>query len=187
MNTRSLWIALVVLMAAYPIFAVELLSQDEAVKHMFLTSEKVEQETKTLTPAQLSTLTSKLGGKLFQIKKPADFNESQYTFYYGIKGGKRTSVAIIEEQEDKWGPLEFIIVIDLTTKKVENMAMMKYIDGRARSLSNRTFLKSFFGKGVSDPIAIGKDIDGVSGATVSSDMLCFMVRKVILLYETVYH
>jgi len=186
MKTRSLWIAFLVIIAAYPIFAVELLTREDAVKRMFLTSERVDQETKTLTSAQLSAVTGKLGGKLYAIKKPASANEAEYTFYYGIKGGKRTSVAIIEEQEDKWGPLQFIIVIDLTTKKVENMAMMKYIDGRARNLSNRTFLKGFFGKGLADPIAIGKDIDGVSGATVSSDMLCFMVRKAILVYEAVY-
>ena len=43
-------------------------------------------------------------------------------------------MAIIEEQEDKWGPLQFIIVIDLATKKVENIAMLKYVDGRARTL-----------------------------------------------------
>ena len=164
---------------ATPVFAVDLLTPDEAVKRMFLTAEKVDQETKTLSPDQLSKLSAKLGGKLYAIKKPAGANEAQYTIYYSVKGGKRVSMAIVEEQEDKWGALQFIIVVDLSTKKVENMAMLKYVDGRARTLSNRTFLKTFFGKSASDPIAIGNDIDGVSGATVSSDMLCFMVKKVL--------
>jgi hypothetical protein len=186
MLKRILLSSLVCSLLVGPAFAVDLLTQEDAVKRMFLTAEKVESETKTLTPAQLGTLSSKLGGKLYSIKKPAGANEAQYTFYFGMKGGKRASMAIIEEQEDKWGPLQFIIVIDLATKKVENMAMMKYMDGRARTLSNRTFLKSFFGKGLSDPLTIGKDIDGVSGATVSSEMLCFMVKKGLLLRDILY-
>jgi len=186
MTMRIFYALLLTSLLAMPVFAVDLLTQDEAVKRMFLTADKVEQETKTLTPAQLSTLSGKLGGKLYAIKSTPSATTNQYTFYFGIKGGKRASMAVIEEQEDKWGALQFIIVIDLASKKVENMAMMKYVDGRARTLSNRTFLKSFFGKGTKDPIVVGQDIDGVSGATVSSEMLCFMVRKGLFLHEILY-
>jgi hypothetical protein len=149
------------------IFAVELLSKEQAVKRMFLTAESVNEEVKSLTPAQLDKVKKYLGGKLWAIKPTDGVSESNYSFYIGIKAGQQTGVALIEEQEDKWGPLTFIIVLDPVTGKVTNAAMMKYIDGRARNLSNRAFLKSYFDKGIDDPITVGKDIDAVSGATVS--------------------
>jgi Na+-translocating ferredoxin:NAD+ oxidoreductase RnfG subunit len=159
--------------------AVELLTQEQAVKRMFLTAESVKEETKTLSPAQLEKVKKALGGKLYAMKASAGAKDDVYTLYNGLKAGTVTGIAIIEEQEDKWGPLQFIFVIDPATGKITNAAMMKYVDARSRSLADRTFLKSFFGKGVSDPIAGGTDIDAVSGATVSTEILCFMVKKAV--------
>jgi hypothetical protein len=153
---------------------------------MFLTAESVNEETKSLNPAQLDKVKKYLGGKLWAIKPTDGTSESNYTFYFGMKTGQKAGVALIEEQEDKWGPLTFIIVLDPVTGKVTNAAMMKYIDGRARNLSNRAFLKSYFDKGIDDPITVGKDIDAVSGATVSTEILSFMVKKVIALYKVAY-
>ena len=86
-------------------------------------------------------------------------------------------IGIIEEQIDKWGPLKFIVVVNPKTGEVINAAMMKYVDGRARVLANRSFLKKLFAKGPDDSIEAGKDVDGISGATVSTRFLCFIVKK----------
>jgi hypothetical protein len=168
------------------LFAVELLSKDQALKRMFLTAESVSEDVKSLTPAQLEKVKGYLGGKIWAIKPTTGIPEYSYTFYFGVKAGQKTGVALIEEQEDKWGLLTFIIVLDPSTGKVINAAMMKYIDGRARTLANRAFLKEYFEKGIDDPITIGKDIDAVAGATVSCEILSFMVKKVIALYKIAY-
>lgn len=166
--------------------SVELLSKDQALKRMFLTAESVVEETKTLTSAQLDNVKNSLGGKIWSLKVPQGVKEDTCTFYFGMKGGQKKSVAIIEEQEDKWGPLQFIFVLDPLTGKVTNAAMMKYVDGRSRKLADREFLNIFFNKGVDDPLTIDKDINAVSGATVSSGVLCFMVKKACALYKAVY-
>ena len=171
---------------ALTVNAVELMSKEQALKRMFLTAESVTEETKTLTSGQLDNVKSSLGGKLWALKTPQGVKEDTYTFYFGMKGGQKYSVAVIEEQEDKWGPMEFIVVLDPVTGKVTNAAMMKYVDGRSRNLANRAFLKVFFNKGSDDPIAIGKDINAVSGATVSSEILCFMVKKSCAVYKAAY-
>jgi len=168
------------------ISAVELMSKEQAVKRMFLTAESVTEESKKLTPAQTEAVKGILGGKLYALKKPASAVEDEYTFIFGSKAGEKTGVAVIEEQEDKWGPLAFIIVLDPKTGTVSNAAMLKYIDGRARNLANRAYLKEFFSKGLNDPLVVGKDITAVSGASVSCEILSFMMRKVMALYKVVY-
>lgn len=166
--------------------AVELLSKEQAVKRMFITADATSEEVKKLTTAQVDEVKSLIGGTLYAIKKPATASDDEYTFIFGSKEGKKTGVAIIEEQEDKWGPLSFIIVLDPVTGKVINAAMLKYVDGRARNLANRAYLKEFFDKGLTDPITVGKDISAVSGATVSCDILCFIVKKVMAVYKVSY-
>jgi len=166
--------------------AVDLMTKEQALKRMFLTAENVSEETKTFTTQEIDKVKGYLGGKLWAMKAPAGVKEDTYTFYTGMKGGQKTGVAVIEMQEDKWGPLTFIVVLDPVTGKVTNAAMMAYIDGRARNLANRAFLKDFFEKGVDDPMVVGKDINAVSGATVSCEILCFMVKKIAALYKVGY-
>ncbi len=168
------------------VWSVELLSNEKAIKRMFLTAEKVKEETKTLTSAQKKEIQRILGGKLHATTKVSGVNENEYTFHFGFKAGAKTGVAVIEEQEDEWGQLKFIVVLDPKTGKVINIAMMKYIDGRARALSNRSFLKSFFGKGPDAPLKVFEDINAITGATVSTDILCFIVKKVMILYQNLY-
>lgn len=166
--------------------ATELLNKETAVKRMFLAADDIKEEVKTLSPAQLDAVKAACGGKLWAKKKPEGVNEAQMTFIFGSKAGAKQGVAVIEKQIDEWGPLTFIVVLDPATGKVSNAAMMEYVDGRSRDLANRAYLKSFFGKGASDPITIGKDIDAVAGATFSSGVLCLIVKKVAAAYKAVY-
>jgi hypothetical protein len=161
--------------------SIELLSQEQAVKRMFLTADNTKEDKKTLSAADLETIKGKIGGKLYDMKKSDGINDNEVTFFTGMKGADKLGVAVILSEIDRWGPLKFIIVVDPATGKVTNMAMMEYIDQRARNLSNRNYLKNFFGKGPADPITVGKDVDGLSGATVSSEVLAHMVRKAIAL------
>ena len=166
--------------------ATELLNKEQAVKRMFLTSDDVKEETKTLSAAQLDAVKAACGGKLWAKKKPDGVNEAQMTFIFGSKAGAKQGVAVVERQMDEWGPLTFIVVLDPASGKVVNAAMMEYVDGRSRGLADRAFLKSFFGKSAADPMIIGKDIDAVAGATVSSSVLCHIVKKVAAAYKAVY-
>jgi Na+-translocating ferredoxin:NAD+ oxidoreductase RnfG subunit len=63
---------------------------------------------------------------------------------------------------------------------------MSYVEQRGRPIATRRFLDQFLGKTAKSAITIGKDIDAVSGATISSRATAFAVKKVVVLYETFF-
>ena len=99
-----------------------------------------------------------------------------------VKDGKKYGVALIDIEPGKWGPVEFIIALDLkgTVKVVK---VMSYQEKRGRPIARRGFMSQYNGKTSNDPLTVGKDITGISGATISSRSATFAVKKAIVLYE----
>ena len=174
-------------------FAISLLTQEKALEQMFPDVDKVVNEIRELTDTELAAIKEKLGGSLVHFQKGSKSEAlaelTKYTFYVGIKGDKKIRMAIIDEQPGKWGPVKFIVAIDLITGKVNNLAVMSYKEKRGRPIARENFLQQFLGKGSSDAISVRgekgvrRDIRAISGATISSDCACFAVKKVIALYE----
>ena len=164
--------------------AVELLTSEQALKEMFPDADQVETVQKKLNTKQLADIKEKLGGTLV-YKGSGKANtwkpETEYSFYYGIKGGEKTGVAIMEEEPGKWGPVKYIVMLDPKTAKVKNMAVMSLSEKRGRPIATKNFLSQFSGKG--EGVAIGRGVTGVSGATISSECTCFTVNKVIAVYQ----
>jgi len=76
------------------------------------------------------------------------------------------------------GPLKVAVAVDLSgrilqTAIVENKETPAYLSAVLR----HKFLEKFEGKGVGAPFELGEDLDGVSGATVSSLAVAEAVRK----------
>ncbi len=174
-------------------FAVRLLTKEKALQEMFPDVDKVTTEEIKLTAAQITKIKEKLGGSLVHYQKGSQSGDvaeaSNYDFYIGMKNNKVVKIAIIEQQPGKWGPVEYIVAINLNPGTVQNLAVMAYMEKRGRPIARRNFLKQFFGKTSNDPISvksskgIRRDIRKISGATISSDATCFTVRKVLALYE----
>ncbi|MDD5686536.1 MAG: FMN-binding protein [Elusimicrobia bacterium] len=171
-------------------FSLELLNQEQALKEMFPGADKIETENHVLTSDEISSIKKSLGGELVHSSKGHSIGGSvkektEYDFYYCIKKGQKTGVAIIEEQPGKWGPVKYIIALDPSNGKVKNLAVMSYSEKRGRPIARHSFLDQFVGKDSNDTCIIGKDIRAISGATISSEATCFAVRKVTLLYGKV--
>jgi Na+-translocating ferredoxin:NAD+ oxidoreductase RnfG subunit len=168
-------------------FAVRLLTQEEALRSMFLDVDTVVAETIKFKPAVLDKIRKRLGGTMVHYRHDSESakidERNEITIYNGMKGGKKVGVALVNVQPGKWGPVEFIIVLDPSTAKVKDLAVMSYIEKRGRPIARRSFLRQFVGKSSRDPIALDRDIDGVSGATISSDATCFAVKCMIAMYE----
>ncbi|MEI7904437.1 MAG: FMN-binding protein [Candidatus Firestonebacteria bacterium] len=164
--------------------ALEMLNTEQALKEMFPDAEKIENVKKTLVQKDIDNIKSKLGGTLVYLgsgKASTWKAETEYTLYYGIKGGQKTGVALIEEQPGKWGPVKYIVLLDIKTAKVKNMAVMALSEKRGRPIASKNFLGQFTGKG--SEVVIGKGVTAVSGATISSEATCFTVKKVIAVYN----
>jgi Na+-translocating ferredoxin:NAD+ oxidoreductase RnfG subunit len=172
-----------------PAAGVVLLNQDQALKQMFPDAGKVTPEVHVLTAEQAEAAKGQLGGKwtLYDAgsKAGAVTNSDSVTFFHATKDGKKTGVAVVEVQPGKWGPVKYIVALD-QTGKVTNLAVMSYVEQRGRPIATRRFLDQFIGKTGKSAITAGKDIDAVSGATISSRATAFAVKKVIALYEAVY-
>ena len=164
-----------------------LLTQEQALKEMFPDADRVVPQTKTPVDAELARIKGRLGGALVHFQRGSESasvrEKTDFTFYVGYRKDVPVGVALVEEQPGKWGPVTYIIMLDPSTSKVKNLAVMSYEEKRGRPIARRNFLDQFLGKGPADALKVHKDIRAVSGATISSDATCFAVRKAIIVCE----
>ena len=66
---------------------------------------------------------------------------------------------------------------------VERVEIMVYREPRGDEVRDVRFRKQFQGKTSQDPLRLNRDIDAVSGATVSSASLAVGVRRATILVE----
>ncbi len=66
---------------------------------------------------------------------------------------------------------------------VKQATVVSYPWDRGRDVRKRTFTSQFEGKGPEDPIQLGKDIDAMTGATISSRVMAEGVRNTIKLVK----
>jgi Na+-translocating ferredoxin:NAD+ oxidoreductase RnfG subunit len=193
MSKKSIFTSLtllgLMLVATMVCFAFTLLTKDEALKQVFWSGAQIETETVELTGDTLENIKKRLGGSMVyeqQGSESAKVKEKHTVdFHFGLKDGKKRGVAIIDVEPGKWGPVEFITAMDLkgTVKRVK---VMSYQEQRGRPIARNSFLNQYRGKSSSSPLQVGKDIIGVSGATISSRSATFAVKKAIVIYEEVY-
>ena len=169
--------------------AFTLLTKEQAIKEVFWSGAEIQTETKELTGDTLERIKKRLGGSLEYYQEGSESvqveAETTIDFHFGVKDGERKGVAIIDTEPGKWGPVEFITAMDLkgTVKAVKVMA---YMEQRGRPIARSSFMNQYRGKSSSSPLEVGKDITGISGATISSRSATFSVKKAIVIYEEVY-
>ena len=196
-NTRYIIMAIICLTAfAVNSFAVTLLTEEAALKEMFPDCDEVVTTTHEMTADEIAKVKERMGGNLVHFQDGSKSGnvaeQTKYNFYIGMKGGEKIRMAVMEAQPGKWGPVQFVVAIDVKTEKVNNLAVMMYVEKRGRPIARKNYLKQFIGKGSSDAISVRskkgvrRDIRAVSGATISSDCTCFAVRKVVALFDEVY-
>jgi Na+-translocating ferredoxin:NAD+ oxidoreductase RnfG subunit len=170
-------------------YAFTVLTEEEALKEVFWSGAEIEKETKELTGATLENIKERLGGSLVYTQEGSESApvESNTTidFYFAKKDGEKKGLAIIDTEPGKWGPVKFIVAMDIngTVKKVR---VLSYEEIRGRPIARSSFMNQYRGKDVNSPLTVGKDIVGISGATISSRSATFTVKKALVIYEEVY-
>jgi cytochrome c5 len=76
------------------------------------------------------------------------------------------------------GPFKIRVLLDKQLY-VKQAAVISYPWDRGRDVCKRTFTSQFEGKGPEDPIQLGKDIDAMTGATISCRVMAEGVRDTI--------
>ena len=66
---------------------------------------------------------------------------------------------------------------------LQDVQVMVYREPQGEAIQEKRFRRQFVGKRSKDPITLDKDIDAISGATISSRSATFAARKGLLLVE----
>jgi len=162
--------------------ASRLLTLEQALAAAFPEADEVKPETVTPTPEQVATLKERMGGRLMHYSEGSMVSGmGEVTFHVATQGGKVIGVGVVTEEPGKWGPMEFFVAMNATTGAVQNVAVMAYTETRGRGVARRTFLEQFKGKVATDSLEMWKEINAVTGATVSSECAAFAVKKALVL------
>jgi Na+-translocating ferredoxin:NAD+ oxidoreductase RnfG subunit len=179
----------ILLVAAAVCLAFTLITKEEALKEVFWSGAEIEKETVELTGETLEKITSRLGGSLeyYQEGSESAKVEAQTTvdFYFAKRDGERRGVAIIDVEPGKWGPVEFMIAMTVDGI-VKNVRVMSYVEIRGKPIARLSFMNQYQGKSSNSTLQVGRDIVGISGATISSRCATFAVKKALVIYEEVY-
>jgi Na+-translocating ferredoxin:NAD+ oxidoreductase RnfG subunit len=170
-------------------YAFVLLTKKQAFKKVFGKGHEIVIETKKLEGESLAKIKKRLGGKLVHYQKGSESKrvkaKTKFDFHFALKDGQKNGVGIIDVEPGKWGPVKFIIAMDLKGR-VRKVRVMSYQEKRGRPIARLSFLRQYRGKTSKSRLKVGKDITGVSGATISSISATFAVKKAILLYGELY-
>ena len=103
--------------------------------------------------------------------------DDSFTFYYGkSKDGKLQKACTAVPQQGKEGAMSVGVCFD-PSGVIQKVVILTFVEDHGRKVKEESFLKQFTGKKVASHFQVGDDIDGVSGATVSSKAVSEAVRK----------
>lgn len=142
------------------VYAEELTTVDQALRENFKTATAIEKN--EFHPAKdLSEIIP-----IYIIKK--DQQTIGYALEHTVKG--------------KWGPIHHLLVLN-PQGKIQNIHILSYEEKRGRPIAKPRFTRQFIGKSIHNPVRLKKDIQGVTGATISSRGITDGVRKLLAVFE----
>ena len=153
-----------------------LISKESALKRILPQAETTDHQTISLTTAQIADLEQKAN-----IERSDEFG-SLYNVYVGKNNGQIVGYAIEDMVHGKWGPIHYIAGIT-PDGKISDVVVLEYKEIRGRPVAKKKFLRQFYGKTIQDPLKLRKDIDGITGATISSRGMTEGVRKLLHIFE----
>ena len=149
------------------------MTKKQAFEVAFPGADKVEKEKQWLTDVQRQAI----GELCLQTIK-----ETRFTFYVGKKNGKPMGYLLIDNIIGKSFPITFFTLLN-TDGTVRDVEIMVYREPRGWEVKNQAFLSQFFGK---DSTSDSREINSITGATLSVNALRTGVYKALAAYKTLY-
>lgn len=156
----------------------ELIRVDQALKKSFPQATGFDKTVRELT-----------AGEIAEIEIAADItfagSHTPTIIIYKARQNNRTIGYAFEDTViGKWGPIHYLLSID-TSGRVIDTIILDYQEIRGKPVAKRRFLRQYNGKSAENPVQLQKDIDGISGATISSRSLTDGIRKHLHLYRLI--
>ncbi len=139
----------------------------------FKTSDKVVFRRLSLSPAEQATLERRLGRKL---------PKREYVLFVATTGAQVDGYALIDDERGQHEMITFAAFFD-TAGRITRQEVIAYREPYGDEVRQERFRKQFYGRSAASGFRLGKDIDSVSGATISAGAMCTGVHRATLLVE----
>ncbi|MFN8392251.1 MAG: FMN-binding protein [Bdellovibrionota bacterium] len=106
-------------------------------------------------------------------------------FYIGKKDGAVTGYALIDAEVGKHLPITYVVGLS-PTGQVTQVEMMVFREVRGWEVREKRFMDQFRGKQSAAELEIGKGVQHVTGATLSSKAIAKGVRRAVFLWNHFY-
>ncbi len=152
------------------------LTGQEAVAKMIPQADSIEEEQVELSDLQLHEAEALAGRR---------FVERNFRFHLGYKEGEVIGYALTLEVIGKARPITFLIGVD-PAGVILGMEVLIYRESEGSEIRHVGFMRQFMNKRKEDPLQLGRDIQAVSGATLSSRAAAYAAKKALSIFEVVY-
>lgn len=173
MTTRRAWIVVAALLATHSAWAGEIVheTREQVLARFFAGSAKIGHAKFTLDDADAAAFRERLG---------YDPPRRDYILYFA-EGGDAAGWALIDNEMGKHRPMTFAVHVG--DGAVREVALMVYREDVGGQVREKPFVRQFAGKTSAEPIRLGADIDGISGATISSRAMCIGVKRALWIVD----
>jgi len=158
------------LLGAPTAWGITYLTQDEALALAFPEGTVVTKKSLALSEEGRKRYKEELG----TVPPP----EAGYEIYVGALAGAPQGWAFVLTESSRYRPITFLVAI-APGGTVRRVDVMVYREPRGEQVKERRFLKQFEEK--NGAVEFGKEIQSVSGATVSGQVITFGVNKALFL------
>lgn len=153
--------------------AVVYLAKDEALATAFPAGTTVEKRTVFLSDAQVAHLKG-LGVEL---------ESKMFTFYRGLRGSELVGYAVIDSHTVRTLPEAFMAVLR-PDGVIDRVVMLAFYEPPEYA-PRESWLTQFKGRKAGDGFRLGRDVHGITGATLTANAIAVSLRKITALYGLV--
>lgn len=127
--------------------------------------------------------TKKIFPELEEYKIESHFVDGQeFKIFTVVKDGETIGWTVVSTEMGKINPITFLVGISKEGKVLE-VYVLEFRDMFGAEVKRRSFLRQFQGKVLKNPLKVGRDIDAVTQATISSNAATTAVKKSLMIIE----
>lgn len=152
---------------------------EDVLKRNFPAADSFKEEIKKLDQNQMRELEEKSAVSLDPER------DSRFFFHVARSEGRVLGYAVEDTVRGKWGPIHYLLALD-PQGRVLDVSVLEYRERRGRPVAERRFLKQFIGKDTHNALKLQKDIQGVTGASISSRGVTEGIRKLVHVFQLFY-
>ena len=156
--------------------AEELIPVDQALRQIYPKATGFEREAFVLTADQIKAVEEK-SGVTFGMDHSANIQ-----MYVARENDRVLGYAFEDIIIGKWGPIHYLAGLGPNGDVLE-VVVLDYQEIRGRPIAKKRFLRQYKDKSIRDPVRLRNDIDGITGATISSRSMTDGVRKLLYVFH----